>query len=189
MRHGGDIFEELAADHEAVSLLFSELGGIPLGDPQRKKLVDEVTGDLVRHAVAEEQYLYPLVRRLPDGDRIAEKELADHSSVEALLRELGARSAVSPDFDRLVAVLVREVTGHAHEEEARLFPALAEVVGKDERRALGDRVREAKSRAPERPRRQPPSAVSTEALATLPDPERGLVRRVREFFGHTPPWH
>ncbi|WP_405427915.1 hypothetical protein [Micromonospora sp. NBC_00617] len=42
----------------------------------RRQLTDVVIAELVRHAVAEEAYVYPTARKaLPDGDQIADHEI------------------------------------------------------------------------------------------------------------------
>jgi hemerythrin superfamily protein len=44
---------------------------------------EQVVIELVGHSVAEEAYLYPAVREsLPDGDKVAAKELEDHAEAE-----------------------------------------------------------------------------------------------------------
>ncbi|MFF7457038.1 hemerythrin domain-containing protein [Kitasatospora sp. NPDC008115] len=180
MRRDADLLEELTADHRAMLTHFSEMKGMPLGDPARGELAAVVIDQLVRHAVAEERHLYPLAReRLSDGPAVVERELADHHGVEALLEELRLTGAGSNRFDRLLARVIEEVTRHAGDEEARLFPALRAVTTPEELRALGDRARETKERSDGRPRHQPPTARPADHL---PPPERSLTERVRAFL-------
>ncbi|MGW2374280.1 MULTISPECIES: hemerythrin domain-containing protein [Kitasatospora] len=180
MQHDEDLLDQLTADHQAVLVHFSELSGLPSGDPQRKELADQVTDQLVRHTRAEEQHLYPLARdRLTDGPAVVERELADHGAVEALLGELRPTRADGPSFDRLVARLAEEVTRHAAEEEHRLFPAVRAVTTEAELRLLAARARETKARSSGRPRHQPPTKRPADRL---PPPERPLMERLREFL-------
>ncbi|MFF3071904.1 hemerythrin domain-containing protein [Kitasatospora sp. NPDC057904] len=180
MHHDEDLLDQLTADHHAVLIRFSELSGIPSGDPQRKELVDLVTDRLVRHTRAEEQHLYPLAReRLADGPAVVARELADHHAVEALLEELRPTPVDSPRFDRLVARLAEEVTRHAGDEEARLFPAVRAVATGAELRALGARARATKESVSGRPRHQRPDARPADRL---PEPERSLGERLRAFL-------
>ncbi|MDY0810627.1 hemerythrin domain-containing protein [Kitasatospora purpeofusca] len=175
-----DLLDQLVTDHHSMVVHFSELGGIPAGDPQRKEIVDLVTDRLVRHTRVEEKHLYPVARdRLADGPAVVERELADHQAVEALLVELRPTHVTSPQFDRLVARLVEEVTRHANDEEARLFPAVRAVTTEDERRLLGARARETRANDSGRPRHQPPAARPAD---DLPPPERPLGERIRDFL-------
>ncbi|MFE0516320.1 hemerythrin domain-containing protein, partial [Streptomyces sp. NPDC058964] len=87
MGHGGNVIEELMTDHREVEEIFGRIESMPDGGKQLRDLVDEVTIELVRHSVAEEQYLYPAVREhVEGGDRLADKELADHGRVETILK-------------------------------------------------------------------------------------------------------
>ncbi|MFF8772597.1 hemerythrin domain-containing protein [Kitasatospora sp. NPDC015120] len=180
MHRDADLLEELTADHRAVLTHFSEMKGLPLGDPARGELAAVIIDQLVRHTAAEERHLYPLAReRLADGPQVVARELADHRGVEALLEELRLTDAGSPRFDRLMALVIEEVTGHAGDEEARLFPALRAVATPAELRDLGDRARETKARSTGRPRHQPPAARPADHL---PPPERSLGERLRAFL-------
>ncbi|MFF2145113.1 hemerythrin domain-containing protein [Kitasatospora sp. NPDC058190] len=180
MHHDEDLLDQLTADHQAVRIHFSELSGLPGGDPQRKELADLVTDQLVRHTRAEEEHLYPLARdRLADGPALVERELADHRAVEALLTDLRPTRVGSPHFDRLVARLTEEVTRHASEEEAQLFPAVRAVTTEAELRVLAARARETKELSSGRPRHQRPTE---RAADRLPPPERPLMERLREFL-------
>ncbi|MER7769467.1 hemerythrin domain-containing protein [Kitasatospora sp. NPDC096140] len=180
MNHDEDLLEQLVADHRSMLVHFSELSGIPSGDRQRKRLAALVTDQLVRHTRAEEEHLYPLVRdRLPDGPAVVERELADHRGVEALLVELRRTHVTSPTFDRLVARLTEEVTRHAGDEEARLFPAVRAVTTEAELHELAALARETKASSTGRPRYQRPSERPADHL---PPPERSLTERVRELL-------
>ncbi|MEU9193134.1 hemerythrin domain-containing protein [Streptomyces hundungensis] len=174
-----DLLDQLTAEHRAVEVLFGEMAGLPLGDPQRKEFLDEASRALVRHAAAEERHLHPLVRRLPNGDELIERDRADHSTIEALLGALRACSVESQDFNRLVAQLDERTTRHMSAEEAQIFPALRETVNPTELLALGDEVRSTEAAEPAVPRPQPPSALPPDDLRP---PQRSLRERVRGFF-------
>lgn len=56
------MIEELTADHREVEEIFGRIQAVAGRDQELRDLVDQVTIELVRHSVAEEQYLYPAVR-------------------------------------------------------------------------------------------------------------------------------
>lgn len=56
MGHGGDVIEELTADHREVDELFDRTEAVPARGSERRRLLDQLTIELVRHAVAEEQH-------------------------------------------------------------------------------------------------------------------------------------
>ncbi|MFE6685126.1 hemerythrin domain-containing protein [Streptomyces sp. NPDC057743] len=180
MGHHEDVIAELTNDHREVASLFSRFEDTPPGGAQRRQLADEITIELVRHSVAEEQHLYPAVREhLEDGDALADRELADHDRVERLLKELEAREPDDLDFDRLMVKLRTEVTAHARDEEDELFVRLREGVHPFVLESLGRKVREAKKTAPTRPH---PSAPTTPPVNKLLAPGLGLVDRVRDYL-------
>lgn len=180
MGHGGNVIEELTADHREVDALFAQLDTHTADDPERRVLADRLTMELVRHAVAEEQHLYPVVRRYVDGgDDLADKEIEDHSEVERLLKELEGCRPGDEEFDPLVTRLRSTVTEHVRDEEDRLFPLLAEVCPVGMLDELGDKVRRAKETAPTRPH---PSAPDTPPLNKILAPGAGMVDRVRDML-------
>ena len=179
MGHGGDVIAELTADHREVDELFEQINAAPPGGPDRKKLVDALTVELVRHSVAEEMHLYPAVREhVEEGDALADKELADHARVEELLKELEGREPTDEDFDRLVRELHTEVTAHVDDEENHLFTQLRSACHPYVLESLGEKVRDAKKTAPTRPH---PGAPSTPPANKLLAPGLGLVDRARDY--------
>ncbi|MFB7668866.1 hemerythrin domain-containing protein [Kitasatospora sp. NPDC056138] len=179
MGHSGNVIAELTGDHREVEELFERIKDLPAGDERRREIADEFTIELVRHSVAEEQYLYPAVREhVPGGGKLADKEIADHARVEQLLKDLEGTDVGDARFDVLVARVIGEVSEHVRDEEDRLFPALAEVCSPQYLDELGDRIRTAKKMAPTRPH---PSAPDTPPANKLLAPGAGLVDRARDF--------
>ncbi|WP_407563898.1 hemerythrin domain-containing protein [Streptomyces sp. 184] len=179
MGHGGDAIEELTTDHREVDDFFEQIRKAPHGSHERRRLLDQLTIELVRHSVAEEQHLYPAVREhLPMGGTIADKELADHADVEQMLKDLEGMDPEDPSFDPAVEKLQREVTAHIHDEETNLFVQLREVCGEDALQELGDKIRTAKKISPTRPH---PSTPSTPPANRILDPGAGLVDRARDL--------
>lgn len=180
MSHGGDVIEELTADHREVNEMFTQFADAMPGSADRKNLMDALTIELIRHSVAEEEHLYPAVREhLDDGDALADKELAVHSRIEELLKGLERRRADDEDFDRLAVKLHTEITAHVRDEESTLFPKLRDGVHPFVLESLGGKVREAKKTAPTRPH---PASPSTPPANKLLAPGLGLVDRARDYL-------
>ncbi|WP_333739051.1 hemerythrin domain-containing protein [Streptomyces sp. IBSBF 2806] len=180
MGHGGNVIQELTADHREVDELFAQIEALPGPDRQRRELADRLTMELIRHSVAEEEHLYPTVRRYVDGgDDLADKELADHAEVEQMLKELEGCQPGDERFDTLIMRLRNSVTAHVSDEENRLFPMLADVCSADALEELGEKVRSAKRHAPTRPH---PSAPDTPPANKLLAPGAGLVDRLRDML-------
>ncbi|SEP88308.1 hemerythrin domain-containing protein [Streptomyces radiopugnans] len=178
MGHGGDIIQELSTDHREVEELFGRIEAMPVGDARRKEFADQAVMELVRHSVAEEQYLYPAVRELlPDGDEIADKEIEEHSAAERTMKAMEGRGADDPEFDRLVAELMTEIRSHIADEERNLFPRLRQAATQEQLDKLGDKARTAKKTAPTRPH---PSAPDTPPANKVMDAGAGMVDRLRD---------
>ncbi len=172
-----DVIAELVIDHREVEEMFAKLEG-ELPPDERQTLLEHVVAELVRHAVAEEAWLYPAVRdRLPDGGAIADKERKDHLEVEQLLKQLEGEDPHDPANRAALHALMATVREHVQDEETRLFPALRTVYSQQELKDLGDKVRTAKRTAPTRPHPLTPrDAVSRRVLG----PFVGLVDRTRD---------
>lgn len=168
----------LALDHREVEDLFGRIEALPPGDKDRKVYADRATIELVRHSVAEEEYLYPAVREhLPDGDALADREIEDHSTAEQIMKDLESCEAGDAEFDRLVGQLMSDVRAHIADEEGNLFPRLRTACTPEALDELGDKVRRAKKTAPTRPH---PSAPDTPPANKLMAPGAGLVDRMRD---------
>lgn len=95
-----DVIDVLTHDHREVEELFDEIEQATDAG-ERRELTDQVITELVRHSVAEEQYLYPAAREyIPDGDALVDGEIADHNEVEEALKALEDIDADDPDFMR-----------------------------------------------------------------------------------------
>lgn len=172
-----DIIEVLTQDHREVEEIFDSLEGAS-GPEERADRVEEVTIELVRHSVAEEQWLYPTVREAVDGgDEIADKEIADHAEVEQLLKDLEGMSASSPGYAPKVKALIADVREHLADEENNLFPKLRSACAASQLRDLGEKVEAAKRSAPTRPH---PSSPSTPPANKVLDPGAGMIDRLRD---------
>lgn len=174
-----DVVDLLTADHREVQVLFE--GYRANADPgQRRLLVERITVEIVRHSVAEEQYLYPTVRRaLPDGDEVAEREIEELSEAERILGDLEDLDPADRRFDSLVRELYDVVSMHIRGEEDVIFPELRERLTEEERMALGLRVGEAKAATPDPPGGQ---IGGGQAGGGSVNTGRPLAERVREWL-------
>ncbi|WP_371667610.1 hemerythrin domain-containing protein [Streptomyces sp. NBC_00289] len=178
MGHGGNVIDELMTDHREVEEIFGRIEALPSGDKDRKVYADQATQELVRHSVAEEEYLYPAVREhLVNGNAMADREIEDHAKAEQLMKDLESRDASDPEFDQLITTLMSEIRSHIADEEQNLFPQLRVACSPEALDKLGDKVRTAKKLAPTRPH---PSAPDTPPANKLLAPGAGLVDRLRD---------
>lgn len=180
MGHGGNVIDELMTDHREVAEMFGRMRSMAGGGQELRDLIDEVTIELVRHSVAEEQYLYPAVREhVEGGGPMADKEIQDHARVEKILKQLEKMATDDAQMSPLLRQLMDEVTAHVQDEETNLFPMLRRACTPQQLDELGDKIRRAKSMAPTRPH---PSAPSSPTASKLLAPGAGLVDRARDLM-------
>ncbi|MEY9935475.1 hemerythrin superfamily protein [Catenulispora sp. GP43] len=176
-----DVIAVLTHDHREVLALFDELDRTrDSADPKRRKnLADRVTIELVRHATAEEQFLYPAVRLNVDGGaELADREIGEHAQVELALKELHGMQPDDEPFEATLRLVIDLVSAHIAEEEQILFPRLRAVCTAEDLVAIGKMVTTGKKLAPTRPH---PGAPDTPP-GNLTAPGLAVVDRIRDAF-------
>lgn len=176
--HGGqDVIDILTTDHREAIELIGQIKETPDGQT-RRELTDTVITELVRHSVAEEMYVYPVMREhLPDGDAVVSHDTEEHKQLERIMKELEGADPAGPGFTVLIGELERTLRDHVQDEESGQFPRLREKVPADKLVELGGKVETAKKLAPTRPH---PSAPNSELFHKLVGPGVGLVDRLRD---------
>ncbi|MEY9931520.1 hemerythrin superfamily protein [Catenulispora sp. GP43] len=172
-----DIIAVLRDDHERVAELFEKVQDHARFRHRRKELADQVVIELVRHMVAEEQHVYPIVRDAVDGRSVVDHALTADAAAEALMRRLEPLEPTDEVFDQVFIKLMAATRSHVADEEARLFPCLAAAFPPAELCELGEKVRAGTSVRPTRPY---PSAPTPPPGGLLVGPVLGLVDRVRD---------
>ncbi|MDA8371245.1 MAG: hemerythrin domain-containing protein [Nocardiopsaceae bacterium] len=173
-----DLIDIIVSDHRDVERIFTELEKGTASPEQRKQMVDHVIAELVRHSVAEEQYMYPAARKaLADGDALADHELEEHAEAEQVMKDLSETEATDPRFEELLQKLMSDIRHHIEGEENEFLPRLKAACSKAELQDLGRRVQQAKKVAPTRPH---PMAPDTPPANRILNPGAGLVDRMRD---------
>jgi hemerythrin superfamily protein len=137
-----DLFESLMRDHREVEKLFAAYR-----ENGEDATAHAICDALAVHAQAEEEVLYPEVRRLvDDGDDLANQAEAEHAAAQLLI----ARVYEAPPIDlhELIAELQSAVELHVASEENALFPKLREAGADAE--ALGQKLTTARAEATSR---------------------------------------
>jgi hemerythrin superfamily protein len=174
--HPQNIIDAIIADHREVEEVFSEIE--KGGGGNKRELVEHVIAELVRHSVAEEQYLYPVARRvLPDGDKLADHELQEHAEAERVMKSLEETGAEDPKFDELTRKLIDAIRHHVDDEEQDLLPKMRDACDSEELRELGENFEKSKKLAPTRPH---PSAPDRPPANKILGPGIGLIDRIRD---------
>jgi hemerythrin superfamily protein len=179
MKEQQDVIAVLVTDHREVEEMFSRLEQMTGDIGERSKLLaEQVVIELVRHSVAEEEYLYPAVREhVTGGGELADHEIAEHAEAEETMKRLEGLEPGDSAFWPTVELLMRQIRHHVQEEENDLFPRLRAACPPEQLVELGGKVQRAKKTAPTRPH---PAAPDTPPANKLLAPGTGLVDRLRD---------
>jgi hemerythrin superfamily protein len=176
-----DVVDALTTDHrEALDLL--DRIARSTHPSEKRDLADTVIAEVVRHAIAEEMYVYPAMREhLPEGEKEVQHDVEEHKQLEETMKQLEAVDATEPRFDGLVRRMTDQLRHHAHDEESEQFPQLRAQVPHERLVEMREKVETAKKLAPTRPH---PNAPHTELFHKLVGPGVGLVDRLRDRLTH-----
>jgi iron-sulfur cluster repair protein YtfE (RIC family) len=148
----------LRADHKEVRALFAEFEKASTTKPRKGAIVKKVIELLTVHTYIENEVMYPEVRRLlPDLEDDILESYEEHHVADVLVMELAALKPGDERFEAKTTVLIENVRHHMQEEEQDWFPKVREGLSRTQLRELGDRLLEAKKRAPHSPTQ--PSAL------------------------------
>jgi iron-sulfur cluster repair protein YtfE (RIC family) len=129
----GDWPEALAAEHKAVLKIFDAIEATQTrAEGKRTMLLAQLKHALAKHAIEEENVIYPALRDAGDADA-AQELVREHGDVK---HDLENMPKSSPDFLETIAAFRKEVEAHVQMEEDRLFPALAAKLSDEQNRKL-----------------------------------------------------
>nr|WP_324291248.1 hemerythrin domain-containing protein [Actinoplanes pyxinae] len=166
---GRNVVDVITEEHRELLELCDRL----VAAPDDKRLAGVVIAELSRHLSAEEQYLYPAVRRtVPGGEELTERELAEDHQLLITLQQL--QKELSADRIRAVADAVRR---HVDADAEELLPVLVQMVPIEDLIRVGNRFETAEEAAPTRPHPGTPSAPPWNKVV---DPAVAVVDKLRD---------
>ena len=178
-RHNGgpqlDVTEILTTDHQEMIDLIGQIETTSdVG--KRRDLADTVIAEVMRHAVAEEMYVYPVMEEhIPNGTEEVEHDKHEHHEIVQVMKQMEDVEASDPSFMELVRRLEAQLRHHAEDEESGQFPKLRAHVSAEDLLDIGRKVQNAKKLAPTRPH---PSAPHSELFHKTVGPGVGMVDRL-----------
>lgn len=173
------IIEVLRSDHEGIAERLAD-PALVAGEESGRIARTEVVMELVRHFVAEEQYLYPTLRyRASGGEELVEEDFRAARAFERELRRLESGGLRGDELAAVVADLRRRFDEHVAHQEPAVFGRLHEVSNRVELLELGADALGAEQLAPTRPRHVVLEAPGANLLAGLVE---GFVDRLRDFY-------
>ncbi|HET8619259.1 MAG TPA: hemerythrin domain-containing protein [Acidimicrobiales bacterium] len=175
-----DIAQFIRDQHQEIKRLFTLVDG-QQGDGRREALEDLVRL-LAVHETAEEEVIYPVVRRETGGDEIADARIQEESEAKRMLADLEKVDVDSDEFAPRFVVLRDAVVRHATSEEATVLPLLERTQDQDMLDRMGQAIQVAQKLAPTRPHPHgPDSALGNLAVgpfAAIADRARDALRNL-----------
>ena len=125
VRSGGDPFELLLDDHRRILRSLDDMVSTPAGSKIRRSwLFLALKRRLAKHAMAEEDVVYPLVRKQMANEDQGKHLYDEHADMKTLLYDIEARLMAGQDWSAPVGQLRDLIRSHIDEEEKNVFPAL-----------------------------------------------------------------
>jgi hypothetical protein len=172
------IVDVLRSDHRAITEILDDPAAAG-SSHEALAAREQLVMDLVRHFVAEEQYLYPVVREhVADGQGLADAGFAADRVLEGRLRQLEDAEVTGDALAGLWQELRASFVAHAQRQES-LFDALTAACGAEQLGRLGADALGAEQLAPTRPRSIAPSSAALNVVTSLVE---GFVDRVRDYY-------
>ncbi|MFF3350407.1 hemerythrin domain-containing protein [Streptomyces sp. NPDC002779] len=140
-----DVVELILQDHRRMEDLFRTMRN---AEADRAAALEEFAHLLIAHASAEEDEVYPALRRYKnvDGEDVDHSVHEHQEANEALLALLEVDDIGSDEWDEKLEELVTAVNHHADEEERTLLNDARENVADDRRSQLGEAFRETRAK-------------------------------------------
>ncbi|HWQ54280.1 MAG TPA: hemerythrin domain-containing protein [Bryobacteraceae bacterium] len=141
-RFGRDPFERLIKDHRKIRLLLDEMVQIPEGAPaHRAKLFLNLKRTIAKHALAEEDVVYPLLHG-PVQEPQQSKHLYDeHADIKIHLYKIEQLLMANENWSGNVRSLRDLVEGHIREEEEVQFPRIRQFLDERRTRQMSGEIR------------------------------------------------
>lgn len=174
---GTDVITILTADHREMLELIGSIRG-SRDAKVRQDLADTLIAEIMRHAVAEEMYVYPAIEdHVPDGAEEVAHDKEEHGEIVKVMKAIERSGSDDPAFMAQIDRLEELLRHHARDEEQDQFPKLRAHVPPQKLMDLGQQVESAKKLAPTRPH---PHAPHSELFHKTVGAGVGMVDRLRD---------
>lgn len=132
----GNWDEALVVEHQATLKVFDAIEATDeRNTTKRSMLLSHLKHALLKHAVEEENVVYPALREI--GQREAADALTkEHGYIKQYLYELENMPNASPDWIAKVRQFRSDIEEHMQEEEMHLFPMLRAQLSEEKNKAL-----------------------------------------------------
>lgn len=140
---GRDPFAGLIEQHRTLLSLLDKMEQLPVANwAKRKILYLSFKRTLGKHAMAEEDIIYPLLKTEAERHEATQKLYREHASMKIHLFELERAIHQDEEWRDAVRALRSEIEPHAREEEETEFPRLRELLDRKGTTELSRKIRQ-----------------------------------------------
>jgi hemerythrin superfamily protein len=136
------IFEALRDDHQVQRKLVDAVVDTQGDSTERSKLFSQLKDELVKHASAEERFLYKPMLDFDETQEKARHSIAEHHEIDELIESLEATNPSSPAWKATAEKLQHTVHHHLDEEEQEVFQQAGKVLSEQKKTSLAQSYRE-----------------------------------------------
>jgi hemerythrin superfamily protein len=131
-RSGSDPFAQIITDHRRILKLLDEMAatGRDAG-MNRTRLFLRLKRKLAKHALAEEDVVYPIVTNGAAAGKDRKHLYDEHADMKILLYEIERKIHDREDWSQAVLQLRSLIRAHVDEEERTIFPELRRQLGQE----------------------------------------------------------
>jgi hemerythrin superfamily protein len=141
-RMGADPFDRLIDDHRRILECLHEMENAhPDSRLQKGRLLLRVKRMLGKHAMAEEDVVYPLLHDRAHAETETRQLYDEHADIKIHLYELEQMVRNNEDWRHRVLSLRRLIETHARQEEEQEFPRLRQALQEREQAMLAGQIR------------------------------------------------
>ncbi|MFL6415984.1 MAG: hemerythrin domain-containing protein [Bryobacteraceae bacterium] len=140
---GGDPFAGLVEQHRTLLSLLDKMEQLSAADwVKRKFLFLTFKRTIGKHAMAEEDIVYPLLKTEGERHEATQKLYREHASMKIHLFELERAISQENEWRDAVRALRSEIEPHAREEEETEFPRLRQLLDEKKTAQLSRKIRQ-----------------------------------------------
>lgn len=140
---GRDPFAGLIRQHRVLLSLLDKMEGLPETDwAKRKFLFLAFKRTIGKHAMAEEDIVYPLLKTDAERHEATTKLYREHASMKIHVFELERAIHQDEEWGAAVRALHSEIEPHARDEEETEFPRLRALLDQTRRTQLSRKIRQ-----------------------------------------------
>lgn len=140
---GADPFAGLIREHRQLLSLLDRMENVPVDDwARRKVLFLAFKRTIGKHAMAEEDIVYPLLKTEAERHEATQKLYREHASMKIHLFELEKAIHEEEGWREGVRALRTEIEPHAREEEETEFPRLRQLMDEKKTAELNRKIRQ-----------------------------------------------